>query len=356
MSSLQTVLELPLNERKLHLFAIFILQKLNTDGVIQFSDGFVPYSLDTQLSRDFNFTQFSNLFKKSFKETKKEDVIKHIIENQHVPTDDLLSNIVIASNVFTNKDAVKENTTEKKKKTLKKKDKKTEDANTEQPATEAIENVVVSVNISEAKEGTGEKKKRIYKKKDKNEEDVKTELAGTETIENVVVPTENKEFVAEERKEYKIDQRTIIRTGENTIEVHEPNKEPISIKINIIVQEDPEENTEEEKAPIKETKEKAPAKEKKETKGKKENAPTKEKKDTKETKEKNEKRTNKPTVVEEPKPEPEYDENEVEEEIETRNIIIDGENYLIDNNGNIYDYHTHEHIGEYDSENNAILD
>ena len=340
MSSLQTVLELPLNERKLHLFAIFILQKLNTDGVIQFSDGFVPYSLDTQLSRDFNFTQFSNLFKKSFKETKKEDVIKHIIENQHVPTDDLLSNIVIASNVFTNKDAVKENTTEKKKKTLKKKDKKTEDANTEQPATEAIENVVVSVNTSEAKEGPAEKKKRIYKKKDKNEEDVKT---ATDTIENVVVPTENKEFIAEERKEYKIDQRTIIRTGENTIEVHEPNKEPISIKINIIVQEDPEENTEE----------KAPAKE---TKGKKEKAPAKEKKETKETKEKKEKKTNKPTVVEEPKPEPEYDENEVEEEIETRNIIIDGENYLIDNNGNIYDYHTHEHIGEYDSENNAILD
>jgi hypothetical protein len=352
MSSLQTVLELPLNERKLHLFAIFILQKLNTDGVIQFSDGFVPYSLDTQLSRDFNFTQFSNLFKKSFKETKKEDVIKHIIENQHVPTDDLLSNIVIASNVFTNKDAVKENTTEKKKKTLKKKDKNTEDANTEQPATEAIENVVVSVNTSEAKEGTGEKKKRIYKKKDKNEEDVKTEKPATDTIENVVVPTENKEFVAEERKEYKIDQRTIIRTGENTIEVHEPNKEPISIKINIIVQEDPEENTEE-KAPTKETKEKAPAKE---TKCKKENAPTKEKKDTKETKEKKEKKTNKPTVVKEPKPEPEYNENEVEEEIETRNIIIDGENYLIDNNGNIYDYHTHEHIGEYDSENNAILD
>ena len=47
--------------------------------------------------------------------------------------------------------------------------------------------------------------------------------------------------------------------------------------------------------------------------------------------------------------------NEEEEEIHTQEITIGDKLYLIDSDNNLYSHDTHEQVGTFDSENNAVV-
>ena len=103
----------------------------------------------------------------------------------------------------------------------------------------------------------------------------------------------------------------------------------------------------------KETAEKKPKAEKKETAEKK---PKAEKKETAEKKPKADKKSKKETPVEVYADAPVVlEDGEVEEEIHTQEIEINGKSYLIDSDNNIYSVDTHEEIGTYDAESKSII-
>ena len=102
-------------------------------------------------------------------------------------------------------------------------------------------------------------------------------------------------------------------------------------------------------APQKEHKPRA----KKETAEKK---PKAEKKETAEKKPKADKKSKKETPVEVYADAPVVlEDGEVEEEIHTQEIEINGKSYLIDSDNNIYSVDTHEEIGTYDAESKSIV-
>jgi hypothetical protein len=105
----------------------------------------------------------------------------------------------------------------------------------------------------------------------------------------------------------------------------------------------------------KETAEKKPKAEKKETTAEKK--PKADKKETAaEKKPKADKKSKKETPVEVYADAPVVlEDGEVEEEIHTQEIEINGKSYLIDSDNNIYSVDTHEEIGTYDAETKSIV-
>ena len=80
------------------------------------------------------------------------------------------------------------------------------------------------------------------------------------------------------------------------------------------------------------------------------------KKETAEKKPKAEKKSKKETPVEVYADAPVVlEDGEVEEEIHTQEIEINGKSYLIDSDNNIYSVDTHEEIGTYDAESKSII-